>query len=309
MKISTSVISVFVISLAAACGSDDPEAIDPGAIDGRCDESTRVGGFAVELEAAFTRVGGTVADAVAPQQISEIVDRSGDCVFRRSPLLFCDPVCDAASTCDASGQCVPLPQAVSVGTVVVEGLKSAVTMEAAFPFFYMNRGDLEHPGFDEGAEIVLRAGGADAVARFALGVNGVAPLTLPSTTIALDQGQPMVVTWDAPPDPTLGRVTLDLDISSHGGNFGSVACAVADTGSFEVPVALTDQLLGFGFAGFPQLTVTRESADSTTTDVGCVELSAESAAIYDVEIDGLTSCSDDDDCTPPETCQPDLVCG
>lgn len=299
-----------LLVLAAGCGSDGGVSIDPGERAGHCADDTRVGAFEIALNDGFTSVQGTVADAVAPTQITEVVATEGDCVLVQPPALFCDPVCGSGTTCDASGSCVPAPQGVSVGTVTVDGLASAVEMTASPPvFFYTNTGTLEHPGFAEGADIVLTASGAGDIEPFALGVGGVAPLALPQSSVALDADQPVTVTWSAPGVAGAARISLELDIAQHGGTPAAIACDVADTGSFEIPVALTNQLLELGFSGFPSLAVVRESVDSTDTAVGCVELSATSAAVYDVDIPGLTSCSDDNDCTPPETCQPDLTCG
>lgn len=301
---------VLFLLLLAACGSSDGVAIDPGSRDGHCDDATRVGGFEIALADGFTSVQGSVADAVAPQQIMEVVAEAGGCQLVRPPSLFCDPVCASGTTCDSAGACVPAPAGVSVGAVTVDGLSAPVEMSASPPvFFYTYRGTLAHPGFAEGDEIVLTAGGAGDIEPFALGVAGVAPLSLPQSSVLLEAGQPLVVTWSAPGSAEAGRVSLELDITQHGGTPGAIRCDVEDTGSFEVPVALTDQLLGFGFSGFPSLAVVRESVDSTTTAIGCVELAATSTAAYDVDIPGLTSCSDDGDCTPPETCQPDLTCG
>jgi len=100
-----------------------------------------------------------------------------------------------------------------------------------------------------------------------------------------------------------------LNIAQHGGTPGWIECDVPDNGQLELPQALTNQLLGFGFSGFPTLSVTRRTADSTTTSYGCVQFVVESTAVFDVDIPGLTSCSDNEDCTSPELCQPDLTCG
>jgi len=62
-------------------------------------------------------------------------------------------------------------------------------------------------------------------------------------------------------------------------------------------------------SGFPTLTLSRSSADATTIEPGCVDLRVHADAKLDVTIPGLQSCSDDLDCTAPQTCQGDLTCG
>jgi hypothetical protein len=66
---------------------------------------------------------------------------------------------------------------------------------------------------------------------------------------------------------------------------------VPDTGSFEIPEALITGLFEFGLSGFPAIVLTRRSADSVETDLGCVELVAATSVRVPVDVPGLTSCT------------------
>jgi hypothetical protein len=269
-----------------------------------------VGWFEAALQEGFTSVQGRVESAPTPLRVPALVSESGACRFYRPPTLFCDPACAGGTTCTASGTCVEAPTAVFAGEVSVTGLSAPVEMAPSMPpYFYSNTGTLPHPGYAEGSDLVLYADGADAIAPFVLDVLGVAPLVSPATSVPLVRDQVVALTWTAPASGDASTVHVDLNIAQHGGTPGWIECEVADTGNFSLPVALTNQLLDQGASGFPSLIMTRRSVDSADTAGGCVQWSAQSAVTLTVDIDGLTSCSEPADCTPPETCQGDLTCG
>ncbi len=271
-----------------------------------CPYESRVGAFKVALEAGFTSVQGQVADGVVPLRVPDVTASDGPCRLLQPPVFSCEPACEVGSTCGADG-CVPNPGNVSVGVVTVSGLTAAVEMEARAPvFFYTHRGELPHPAFSEGDLIELRAAG-DAVEAFALGGSGVALLEVAGDAVALRRGEPTRLTWSAGENPE-AALHIELNIANHGGTPAWIECDVPDSGLFAIPASLGDQLLDLGFSGFPSIALTRRTADSTTTGLGCVELTVESAVVLDVAIDGLVSCSGDEDCPRGQTCQADLTC-
>jgi hypothetical protein len=119
---------------------------------------------------------------------------------------------------------------------------------------------------------------------------------------------PLAVGWVAPPEPGPARVELVLNINGHGVVGQFLACTVDDTGAFTIPEPLITQLFAAGMSGFPTLELRRSTADAAGILQGCVDFRVEASRTVDVTIPGLTSCTDDGDCTPPETCQPDLTC-
>ncbi len=313
-------MTCLAVGALAACGGGDDDAaddapdamarVDAGVPSGACDPASHVGGFGVELRSAgFTAVEGQVKDAITPFLVLDVVDTDGECQFLRPPQLFCDPPCIGDQTCGASGACVPVARALSVGTLTFTGLKNPVTIEPNGINFYTNIGPLEHPGFDEGDSIRMTASGSEDVEPFGMSVLGVKPLASTATSVTLAEDVPLVVEWTPGSSQEVATMHIDLNIALHGGTPGSIECEVSDTGSFQLPVSLTNQLLAQGFSGFPALVLTRHSVDSESIAQGCVQLEASSKITFAVEIDGLISCSGPDDCPDGQDCLEDLTCG
>ena len=300
---------IFVIGCDSAQVADDL-LIDSSPADGPCDAAVRVGGFEAALNEQFTSVQGTVADGVTPFLVPNIVAEEGQCRLLSPPSLFCDPSCGAGTTCDADGLCIDTPSSLSVGVVTLEGLLAPVEMEANPPvFFYTNTAPLDHPGWTEGQRIDLLAAGDVGVGAFAMAAWGITELITPQEPVGLDANQPVNLTWTAAGEPNLATININLNIAQHGGTPGWIECEVADSGSFEIPLILSDQLLNSGFSGWPSVALTRRSVDSFTSDVGCIELSVQSRAVRRIDIPGLISCSGDEDCPDGQHCQVDLTCG
>lgn len=299
-----------VFTVLGACGEPDEPMIETGVPDGACALGTRIGGFETALRDGFTSVQGTVESGVNPNLVFEVVAEDGACRLMRPPTLFCDPACGAGKTCDAAGMCVDTPGRISIGTVSVSGLSADVEMTASPPvFFYTNLGTLPHPGFIEGDELQLTASGDGDVAAFSLDARGIAALTSPNASVLLDVDQPVSLQWTVPDQPDLSEIHIDLNIAQHGGTPGWIECEVPDTGQFDLPVSLSNQLLDGGYSGFPSVILTRRSMDSVTTERGCVDWSVRSTYGFEVEIPGLISCSNNDECPDGQTCQGDLTCG
>ncbi len=318
----TSIISIgLLLAVHVGCGEsesghDASSAIDastpliPGPREGRCEHAKRVGGFEITLKETFTTLQGKITSAVNPQAVSTVEETSGPCQLLRPPSLFCDPACASGETCAPSNQCVAVATGLSVGDVLIEGLGAEVQMEGpAFPFFYLFVGDLPHPPFAEAEEVILRTLGEANIPPFALRATGIAALVVTETSVPLVQGQPIALTWQAATDPSASDIGIELNIAQHGGTAGRIACEVPDTGSFELPVSLTNALLASGFSGFPSIAITRHSSDSQEVAPGCVELVVQSQVTLPVEIDGLISCSDPEDCPDGQNCRADLTCG
>lgn len=298
--------------VAPACGGggDDGDDDDDDPIDvsdltyAPCDQAEHVGGFEIVLGDGFTAVQGQVFDAVTPSRVVETLSTSGECAWVRAPARVCDPACTGGQICGLDETCVAAPVAQDVGTVTVDGLLAAVEMAPRAPaFFYSFTGTLPHPGFAAGAGMRLDAPGLSLLGW------GIEPLEIAATTLEVESGQSVEVMWTAPADAGPAKVELSLNVNGHGLVGSHVECVVDDTGSFTIPEPLVTSLLADGLSGFPTLTVRRTTTDSADVTAGCVELDVESSVTIDVTIPGLESCSDDGDCTPPETCQGDLTCG
>jgi len=84
---------------------------------------------------------------------------------------------------------------------------------------------------------------------------------------------------------------------------------VSDAGSFSIPAALATELYKLGMSGFPTITITRRTADSTTITPGCIQFSVSSSLELEVSIVGLVSCIKDTECPTGQVCKVDLTCG
>jgi hypothetical protein len=310
-------LALSIVLSPFACGTDTEPTASPDAASGAlealseyapCAEAA-VGAFEITLHADYTSVQGQVADGVEPAAVFERSAEAGGCVLLTPKTLFCEAGCASGTTCGEGGTCVPYPSKLSVGTVKVTGLKTGVEMTASAPtWFYLNKGTLPHPAYDPGAAILLEAAG-DATEALSLRGFGVEALSTTQTSAALDRGKALSLAWDPPADAGPARVFVKLEIATHGGSPGRVECHALDTGALDVPSELVDALLDRGYSGFPSVGLTRRSADSVNTSLGCVELVVRSSAVLDVEIEGLISCSSQEDCPDDQVCREDLSCG
>lgn len=319
--VTPTLLVALLAAAGSACGSD-PGTSDPtptptptpspsGALAyAPCEAAERVGQFSLELADGFTAIEGRVADGVVPANIRGVTATEGQCKLLQGRTLFCDPACGAGQTCGEDGVCIPFATAKSVGAVTVTGLPVALTMMPSAVNFYSNGAtNIPHPGFAAGTAIGLRAAGGTLPA-FALRGEGMAALALDPADIVVQRGSPVELRWTASSTRTAVRIRFVLDLAHHGGISASIECdGIADTGSFTIPAALTTQLLDIGVAGFPLLTASRRSVDSTSIPAGCVELNVLSKVDRTVTIPGLESCTDDMDCMGGQTCQTDLTCG
>lgn len=275
-----------------------------------CSDAERVGVFEIILARDYTAAQGQIFDSVAPLDVPTVDTSEGECALLRPPVLFCEPSCEVGLTCGEAMECVPQPAPIDLGPVVVTGLTAPVEMEARAPvYFYTFRGDLPHPAFAEGDPITLTGDGLDGSGPLVLRGAGVAPVQTALESVALDPGQAAEVTWEAPGVDGPAQMHVELNIANHGGTPARVVCTTADDGELAIPASLIDRLLELGFSGFPSLTLTRRTVDRNEVASGCVELRVTAVTVLDVAIDGLISCSFDEDCPPDQMCRPDLTCG
>lgn len=300
--------AALLLALLVACGGEstgDDDGIDVSSLTyAPCAQESHVGGFDIILGDGFTSVQGQVYNAITPSRVVDTLGTNGACTWVKAPSLVCNPACPTNQTCGAGNVCVDSPVAQDVGTVTVAGMRGDVSMPPRPPVYYYNfTGTLPHPGFGAGAGMRLEAPGISLLGW------GIDALTVPATTINVQSGAAVPITWSAPPSTGPAKVEISLNVNGHGLVGSHVDCVVDDTGSFTVPEPMVTSLLNDGMSGFPTLTVRRTTTDSVDTTHGCVELDVESSVTLDVIIPGLESCSGDEDCTPPETCQADLTCG
>ena len=274
-----------------------------------CERSTHVGSFTLALKDTYTTIQGQISDGVDPITVSDVTMTAEGCEFLTPPQLFCDPGCTGGETCSADGTCVALPANRDVGEVTIHGLGVDVTMTARAPvYYYTFVGDLPHPAFTSSSVVTLSASGGD-FSPFELTAPGVDPLHTEMTSVAIESGLGVELTWVAGQEQPGVRIEVELNIANHGGTPARVECVVEDDGAFTIPAELVTALLENGYSGFPSLRMIRQGADAKTTDPGCVELRLQSEIVLPVDIPGLISCSNNEDCPENQTCLGDLTCG
>jgi hypothetical protein len=302
--------------LLLGCGGEAPS---PDA--GLAPSDAALGGFVISLvpamaaagtapaTPAYTSVLGKVHDGATPSAVVwTVVEEDGGCQLLTPSVPFCSASCGGAAACVEGGQCVPYPKSLDLGRVRVAGLGTAAfEMEAIAGNYQPAAGvRLPYPPFAEGAVVQVAAPGG-ALGVLSIESRGIAPLVFDQTP-ALTAGQPLALAWTPPGQPELSWIEVKLDISHHGGARGMIACDVPDSGHVELPAAQITRLLGLGTAGYPTILLTRVAAGSTKLRAGVVSLRILSAVERPVTIEGLRSCTADDQCPAGKGCRSDLTC-
>lgn len=313
-----------LLLLSAACSASDSAtpASKPSEADAGLGPDVLVGTVEVKLVGpdadthGYSSVFGKIYDK-APVETTvweEAVSADG-CSLLTPRVPFCETPC-GSEACVEDDTCQPFPESQSAGTLTVKGLSREDGTSDAFEISpikanYTTPGaiSLAYPPFDEGDEVQIVASGAE-VSGFTLKGKGIARLELTSEgDFPIATGKPLNLSWKPKSSASESRIQLKLDISHHGGSNGKIECDLADTGAFAIPVSLLDELLRLGVAGFPSILVTRSTLSSVLTSVGRVQLKIYENVERAVSVDGLVSCTEDDQCPDAQSCRPDLTCG
>jgi hypothetical protein len=275
----------------------------------------RVGNFQVLLADAIAELGSPANTSLVgyvydhqppPSDVVLKLDREqGGCQLLVPANPFCEPDCDADHVCTADSKCSPRAVAQSVGVVHVTGLQPVdFTMDPAPPgFAYQPSGDvhLAYPPCTEGADVKLEADG------FSISGKCISPLVLDgSGSISVKSGQALHLTWTAPGQSNISRVSIHIDLAHHGGKKGEIDCDVADTGSFDIPEPLVTRLVGLGLAGFPTVDVSRNSVATAAAEPG-IKLTITSTTSRPLDT-GVVSCGDTLPCPSGMSCAADRTC-
>jgi hypothetical protein len=307
----------------AACGSDaasgvTPGSTDAGAADGATGGDAALGGFVIELVSpavengvettpAFTGVFGKIFDGATPAPVAwKVVAQGGGCQLLTPMVPFCSPGCGGSAACVEGGTCAPYPRAVSLGRVHVEGLAGGAFDMDEVAGNYQPSARIPYPPLPEGGKVEITAPGG-ALGPLHLETVGIAPLVFTAKVQPI-AGQPLVLAWMPPAQAHLSRIEITMDLSHHGGSKGKIECDVADTGGLAIPAAQITALLGLGLSGFPTVVVTRVASGRTATRLGRATLRVVASVERAVEIEGLHSCTANQDCPAGMTCQVDLKC-
>jgi hypothetical protein len=283
-----------------------------------CAESTKIGAFVLEMKPAemgnqaYSQVTGGVRDGVVPRAVwlEESVPGGGnECQLVVAQSSACSPACTSPEVC-AGTTCQRAPVSKSVGDVTFSGLVIPVVMtptttgSGAFVYSAPIPSDTLFPPYGVGAALGLTAAGDDYPA-FTLEGRGVQPLeVVAEQRLDVERDRSLTIQWIVPQAGT-GRIKLAMDIGHHGGVAAELHCDdLADTGSVTIPAPLITALMDKGTAGFPTVSLSRVSVDSTKVGPGCVEFVVSSGVGLALNVAGVESCTQDTDCASPEICRP-----
>ena len=116
-----------------------------------------------------------------------------------------------------------------------------------------------HPGFDEGADLTLRASGAGGQGPFSTRGWGVASLQVPAESLRVERGKPATLTWTPPGKMGPSRMLLNFSLNRHGAVDTWLECEVPDTGSYTIEAAVIDALFMYDVSGFPSVDMKRQT--------------------------------------------------
>jgi len=231
----------------------------------------------------------------------------GDCSLYTPSTPFCDS-CPTGQVCVGTNLCRAQPATQSVGDVTLSGLNppsgvNPLKLVVGGNNSYLCAETLPVPPCSTpGGAIRLDATGAGAYPAFSIPAECIAPLVLTTTAVALESGKPFSLTW-TPGTVADARITLEFDLSHHGGSKGQLRCDTGDTGSLTVSATLIKSLLDLGVTGFPWLTVSRVVKGTSTVGSGQAQLTVYSDFRFDdMDISGLKSCTDSSQCPSGQTC-------
>jgi hypothetical protein len=278
------------------------------ALGARCARDERWGGLGVNLSSDRTIISGAVSNGVLPSSVPEVAAEEGTCQLLVPRNLLCSS-CEANQACAGDDECVAKPAKVSAGTLRVDGLLTEVAVAPnAITGDYSKTVIDPFPAYTPGDALTLHADG-DVVGAFEAELIGVPGLSSPLTVVSVKHGESAVLSWDAASaDPEETAVFVSFSVNVHGAVTGWIECTAPDTGEFEIPADLVGQLIDLGSSGFPRVDIERRSSATVELESGCVDLYVGSKITLDIELDGLTSCHDDDDCAEGQSCNEELAC-
>jgi hypothetical protein len=254
----------------------------------------------------YTKFAGQVLDGFKTQQpVLKLDSQEGACQLFVPKNPFCMGGCTAGGVCIDENNCEPARGTVDVGIAHVTGFKGGeITISPTKPAnSYQPSPTLPARACDEGGALEVRTD------KFTLQGKCVAPLELmtqPMEKVLVKTGTPVKVVWTAPGQAGISRVVIHLDIAHHGGKKGEINCDVPDTGSFEMPLMLTNKLVSLGLAGFPTIDVKRIHTSVAPNEPN-VKIEVTSDVSRDVDT-GVVSCMDSTMCPPGQMCDRDLTC-
>jgi hypothetical protein len=270
---------------------------------------------------SYTEIGGFMYDG--SQTDSVVWDKKkteGDCSLYTPRTPFCE-ACNPGDICVDTNVCRTPPLTHDTGEITLTGLNppsgtSPLSVYKVVPdpkvdkdISYVCSETLPMPPCAPGGPISLAATGSAAYPAFSIQAQCIAPLVVANTKIMIEGGKTFTLTW-TPGTIAGARITVEFDLSHHGGSKGQIRCDTADAGSLQVSGTLLQSLIALGVTGFPSVNVSREVVSTTTVGSGQARLKVYSDLTFTAEMPGLISCFDSTECPTGQIClDPGKLCG
>lgn len=262
-------------------------------------------------DAPYATIDGRVYAAPKPNfnETWEPTATEGQCQLVERRRVECSEACVAPDSCAEGGLCLQEPATSDLGQLRVWGLET----KALQPFidlellptgtYVLLRDSLQFPPFDAGDEIVFEASGGASGGAFVVGVQAIEALELTSEeAVPFEPDTPVTLTWE-PGTVETATLSVTVDISFHGGNFGQIRCETEDSGQLTISAEMVTRLIDLGVAGFPHVELLRRSQAFVNQGGNHIEFNVVSSKFQLLSVPGVRSCTDDDQCEAGETCQ------
>jgi hypothetical protein len=196
------------------------------------------------------------------------------------------------------------PKKIKVGQVTVTGLKvknqlTPVVMDSTKGNYQVVGITLDYPPCAEGDTIRLSATGSEDAASFSLKVRGITPLEVINDEILAEDGKPITLRWKPPTMQGVSTISVQINISYHGGTKAEIQCECEDNGSLTIPGSMLDELKSYGIAGYPRVDITRKSVGYD--EISKAKVIVECMVTRMLTIPGIVSCDRNEDC-PSQNC-------
>lgn len=262
------------------------------------------------LEAdAYTSIVGVIKDGPTPSDnLFKEVMTSGKVKLLERLHPFCED-CGGNFKCVGEDSCMEEPDAISIGTVTIKGMKykgqeKVYTIEPGdVALDYQLVGSYpDYPPADEGDTITVSASGTESSSNgFSVKLRGIAPLVVTNESIVLEDGKDITLTWEPPSVSGVSTIHVRINISYHGGDYGEIQADCEDNGSLTIPAALLDKLKSWGTSGYPAVDIIRNSV--AYDDVTKISAVMQSKVTRFITIPGEISCDNmPGQCPESDTC-------
>lgn len=281
--------TLFALSLTGCPESSDDDTAtqddDTSAPGDDCGRLDTWGWFGVELNQNGGSAQGIYADGVNPHLLLPHTEE-GDCVFYRYEANHCEPPCESPETCAFDDTCRSEPAWLNVGTVTFTGTDPVLTLTPTEHNTYYTT-EVYPDLYEPGGTLTIEATGGASAGPFDLDVRGTSILSPLDQTFTMVEGEPLVITWDAPGSPLEGRVRIHLDNDHHGISAYAECDTLASAGSVTVPATIVDLMVQAGHSGIgtyvENATIQRYTETTRRHDPGCVSFATTSSDWLHVE--------------------------